>query len=400
MQQMPFDPSRAQSRATHVPVAILLHEVNEPLAYIDAAVQQQTTFPSAAHQSFHYAVNADGVHAYVPMFQAAHAVANTDTLAPWPVALARPGVDADLYTVNIAVSIGTLAIMPNPCTPDCGRAYSVTLQRNLQVLLNNIAAELGLDLTADGVVWKHGLELCDLDLAPLLLAVPTQAPAQEDFLCDRLEQMPEGESEAPVLVGRDCKAYTAQQVVVAGLCDRLAALPLGESETPMLVGSDCALYPYPTEHPWQINANGTGRQTQYGIASGLNSLASGGVDGNGGSNEASGDGSAAIGGSSNEVSGDYSAAIGGGSNVASGNVSAAIGGDSNVASGDYSAAIGGYSNVATHIRAVIAGGQNMASVADDTLHCAKLAILSIPTSAVGLASGMIWSDSGTLKIVP
>jgi hypothetical protein len=45
--------------------------------------------------------------------------------------------------------------------------------------------------------------------------------------------------------------------------------------------------------------------------------------------------------------------------------------------------------------------QNMASVADDTLHCAnRLAILTIPTSAAGLPSGMIWSDGGTLKIVP
>lgn len=41
-----------------------------------------------------------------------------------------------------------------------------------------------------------------------------------------------------------------------------------------------------------------------------------------------------------------------------------------------------------------------ASVADNTLHCNRLAILNIPTSAAGLASGMIWSDGGTLKIVP
>ena len=349
IQTKPFHATRAHSRGVNTVQGIVLHEINESAGQVDGRMQTALTHVGLAHQSYHYAVDASAIRAYVPITDAVYAIADTDTMLPWTIAAANPGIEPDLYTVNVAVLIGA-APMSNPCVPGCERTYPAQLLQNLQRLLSMIGIAASIDITDTEIVWRHGTELCDLDVEPLLEPIDPFDPGQEDWLCDRL-----------------------------------AALPLGESETPMLVGSDCALYPYPTEHPWQINANGTGRQTQYGIASGLNSLASGGVDGNGGSNEASGYGSAAIGGNSNEASGGYSAAIGG---------------DSNEASGGYSAAIGGYSNVATHLRAVIAGGQNMASVADDTLHCAKLAILSIPTSAVGLASGMIWSDSGTLKIVP
>ena len=390
----PFHATRAHSRGINTVQAIILHEINESAGQVDGRMQTALTHVGLAHQSYHYAVDASAIRAYVPITDAVYAIADTDTMSPWTIAAANPGIEPDLYTVNIAVLIGA-APMSNPCVPGCERTYPAQLLQNLQRLLSMIGIAASIDITDTEVVWRHGTELCDLDVEPLLEPIDPFDPGQEDWLCDRL-----------------------------------AALPLGESETPMLVGSDCALYPYPTEHPWQINANGTGRQTQYGIASGLNSLASGGADGHGNSNEASGDVSAAIGGYSNVASGDNSAAIGGGSNVASGDVSAAIGGDSNEVSGDYSAAIGGSSNLAsgrlsaaiggisnlasgrlsaaiggdsneaTHDHAVIAGGQNLASVANDTLHCAKLAILAIPTSAVGLASGMIWSDSGTLKIVP
>ncbi|MCG3146094.1 MAG: hypothetical protein HONDAALG_03947 [Gammaproteobacteria bacterium] len=374
----PFHATRAHSRGVNTVQAIILHEINESAGQVDGRMQTALTHVGLAHQSYHYAVDASAIRAYVPITDAVYAIADTDTMSPWTIAAANPGIEPDLYTVNIAVLIGA-APMSNPCVPGCERTYPAQLLQNLQRLLSMIGIAASIDITDTEVVWRHGTELCDLDVEPLLEPIDPFDPGQEDWLCDRL-----------------------------------AALPLGESETPMLVGSDCALYPYPTEHPWQINANGTGRQTQYGIASGLNSLASGGAIGGGGneasgnysatiggySNTASGHLSAAIGGDSNTASGNLSAAIGGSSNVASSNMSAAIGGGGNEASGNMSAAIGGSSNVAIHLRAVIAGGQNMASVADDTLHCAKLAILSIPTSAVGLASGMIWSDSGTLKIVP
>lgn len=328
----PFHATRAHSRGVNTVQAIILHEINESAGQVDGRMQTALTHVGLAHQSYHYAVDASAIRAYVPITDAVYAIADTDTMSPWTIAAANPGIEPDLYTVNIAVLIGA-APMSNPCVPGCERTYPAQLLQNLQRLLAMIGIAASIDITDTEIVWRHGTELCDMYVEPLLEPIEPLDPGQEDWLCDRL-----------------------------------AALPLGESETPMLVGSDCALYPYPTEHPWQINANGTGRQTQYGIASGLNSLASGGADGNG-----------------NEASGEYSAAIGGSDNVTSGQASAAI---------------GGYSNVATHIRAVIAGGQNMASVADDTLHCAKLAILSIPTSAAGLPSGMIWSDGGTLKIVP
>jgi hypothetical protein len=376
----PFHATRAHSRGVNTVQAIILHEINESAGQVDGRMQTALTHVGLAHQSYHYAVDASAIRAYVPITDAVYAIADTDTMSPWTIAAANPGIEPDLYTVNIAVLIGA-APMSNPCVPGCERTYPAQLLQNLQRLLSMIGIAASIDITDTEVVWRHGTELCDLDVEPLLEPIDPFDPGQEDWLCDRL-----------------------------------AALPLGESETPMLVGSDCALYPYPTEHPWQINANGTGRQTQFGIASGENSVAAGGSDEEGGisneasgdfsaaiggiSNEASGDFSAAIGGISNEASGDFSAAIGGSSNEASGNNSAAIGGISNEASGNASAAIGGNSNIVTHDNAVIAGGEDLASVADNTLHCNRLAILNIPTSAAGLASGMIWSDGGTLKIVP
>ncbi len=215
MQIMPYDPSRKQSRGQHSPIAIVLHEVNEPMTSIDAMMQQPISFATNAHRSFHYAVDGSSIHAYVPLDEAVHAIADTDTMTPWPIALANPGVDVDLYTINIAVSIGTLAPMPDPCTPNCGRNYSVTLQHNIQVLLNKIASIRDINITAANVVWKHGTELCDLDIAPLLLPLPTVTPGNEDWLCDRLNNMPPGDSNAPQLIGSDCATYTPQQVVTA-----------------------------------------------------------------------------------------------------------------------------------------------------------------------------------------
>lgn len=238
MQQMPYDPTREQDRDGNAVLAIVLHEVNEPVSYIDATMQQVAAFPSAAHQSFHFAIDANGIHAYMPVSMAALAIAYTDTMTPWSIALANPGIDADLYTVNIAVSIGTLTPMPDPCTPGCGRTYSPALQHNLQVLLNDLATELNLDITATDVVWKHGMELCDLDTDPLILPLPVVTPGQEDWFCDTLAKMPTGDAEAPVLVGTDCKAYP----MPTPLCDTLAALPAGTSESPLLVGTDCATY--------------------------------------------------------------------------------------------------------------------------------------------------------------
>ncbi len=343
----PFHATRAHSRGVNTVQAIILHEINESAGQVDGRMQTALTHVGLAHQSYHYAVDASAIRAYVPITDAVYAIADTDTMSPWTIAAANPGIEPDLYTVNIAVLIGA-APMSNPCVPGCERTYPAQLLQNLQRLLSMIGIAASIDITDTEVVWRHGTELCDLDVEPLLEPIDPFDPGQEDWLCDRL-----------------------------------AALPLGESETPMLVGSDCALYPYPTEHPWQINANGTGRQTQHGSAEGVDSLAAGGT--------------AEM---LNSSEGAQSATIGGNGNSAFGAQSAAIGGEENTVSGLRSAAIGGAENYVTHDDAVLAGGEGLSSVADDTLHCAKLAILGIPTSAAGLPSGMIWSDGGTLKIVP
>ena len=275
----PYHLTREQLRGINLIQGIVLHEVNEGAAFLDGRMQTPLPFTDIAHQSYHYAVDANAIRAYVPIAKATFAIGDLDTMSPWTVALANPGIDPDLYTVNVAVLIGT-ANLPNPCLPGCGREYPPTLLTNLQDLLAYIAEEAGLDLETPNIVWKHGTELCDLDLEPLLLPIEEPDPGQSDWLCDRLADLPVGQSDPAAVVGTDCVAYTPAQVVEAGLCevlealdagvgvptalvgadcetytpaqvvtvglcDALEALEAGESEAPMLVGSDCGLYPMP-----------------------------------------------------------------------------------------------------------------------------------------------------------
>ena len=54
-------------------------------------------------------------------------------------------------------------------------------------------------------------------------------------------------------------------------------------------------------------------------------------------------------------------------------------------------------NVVTNANAHVIGC-GILSTANNTLHVNCLHFSSIPTSAVGLAPGTVWNDSGTLKI--
>jgi hypothetical protein len=105
------------------------------------------------------------------------------------------------------------------------------------------------------------------------------------------------------------------------------------------------------------------------------------------------------GGYSNTVSGYYSIINGGEFNTALGDCSIINGGyDNTVGNTSNNASIlGGFSNVVTNANAHVIGS-GISSTADDTLHINSLHFSNIPTSAVGLAPGTVWNDSGTLKI--
>lgn len=202
----PYHASRAQSRGVNTVQGIVLHEINESAAFIDGRMQSPLTHTGLAHQGFHFLVDAAQARAYVPVSSATFAIADTDTMSPWSIAAANPGIEADLYTVNVAVVIG-VSPLPNPCEPECARVYPPQLLSNLQRLLNQIGELTSLDITEEDVVWRHGAELCDLDIAPLLEPVEDPDPGQVDWLCDRLAELPEGTSETPMLVGSDCALY-------------------------------------------------------------------------------------------------------------------------------------------------------------------------------------------------
>ena len=325
----PYHVTREQLRGINLIQGIVLHEVNEGAAFLDGRMQTPLPFIDIAHQSYHYAVDANAIRAYVPIAKATFAIGDLDTMSPWTVALANPGIDPDLYTVNVAVLIGT-ANLPNPCLPGCGREYPPTLLTNLQELLAYIAEEAGLDLETPNIVWKHGTELCDLDLEPLLLPIEEPDPGQSDWLCDRLADLPVGQSDPPSLVGTDCVGYTPAQVVEAGLCEALEGLAASDTEPTALVGADCETYT-----PAQIAA--------AGLCEALEALEPGG--------EA-----------------DPPTVP-----------TTLVGAD-----------------CATYTPEEIV---ETALGTLDSVTIAQLIISNIPTSSVGLSSGAVWSDGGTLKIV-
>jgi hypothetical protein len=100
----------------------------------------------------------------------------------------------------------------------------------------------------------------------------------------------------------------------------------------------------------------------------------------------------------NTISGNTAVVAGGESNIASGNCTSIGGGKSNTVSGCYGFAAGYLNNVSGPYAGAIGCGIN-ATVAC-AFHVNKLVIKNIPTSNVGLTSGEVWSDAGTLKIMP
>jgi hypothetical protein len=148
-------------------------------------------------------------------------------------------------------------------------------------------------------------------------------------------------------------------------------------------------------------------------SSGYNSTVGGGC-----SNNASGIQSTIGGGRYNTASGSQSTVGGGFQNTSSNEFSTVGGGRCSTASGPYSIIGGGGGNYAGNtssgIHTGILGGRNNST---NNCNCAmivgscitadrecttfvnNLSIKNIPTSSVGLPSGSVWNDSGTLKIV-
>ena len=106
-----------------------------------------------------------------------------------------------------------------------------------------------------------------------------------------------------------------------------------------------------------------------------------------------------LGGYYNDASGGGSAVAGGNNNDTSANFSFIGGGDDNVitSTGAEGAVVGGNCNNLRHCRAAIAGGSQVASVSAEMLHAQSLFLKTLPTSDPGVV-GVVWNDSGTLKI--
>ena len=233
-------PSRYKPRGTQPPVAIILHEVNEPLGALGARIGTNliNALKPTAHQSYHYALDGAAVHAFVDPAQAARALDDTEVLTGWTPQAGFPGLDPDLYTLNIAVIVGSAPIGDNLCIPCCGREYSQVMMWNLRRLLHQLATEYEIDVSGD-LLWLHGDELCDICLDDLRIPPEVVTPGEEDWLCDRLAEMPVGDADAPMLVGNDCHVYPYPQ----SLCDALSDLPLVINPDPVLVGTDCKAHP-------------------------------------------------------------------------------------------------------------------------------------------------------------
>ena len=95
----------------------------------------------------------------------------------------------------------------------------------------------------------------------------------------------------------------------------------------------------------------------------------------------------------------HSNVAGGQCNTASGCWSNVGGGEGNVAGGDWSTVAGGSGNTvqATHSSAAIIGSTSITSVSGSMVHVERIFASALPTSDPGV-SGVVWNDSGTLKI--
>lgn len=277
-------PSRYKPRGAQAPVAIILHEVNEPLGALGARIGTNliNALKPTAHQSYHYALDGAAVHAFVDPAQAARALDDAEVLVDWTPQAGFPGVDPDLYTINIAVIVGSFPIGDNLCIPCCGREYPAIIMWNLRRLLHSIAAEYDISL-ADDMLWLHNDELCDICLDDLRIPPEIVTPGEEDWLCDRLADLPVGDTDPIALVGADCSVYPPGAIVGAGLCEALGDLPASVNPQPhmcntLVVTDDCETIPL-DDGDWEIYRDGgtcqTGRQTPGNTASGPYSVASG-----------------------------------------------------------------------------------------------------------------------------
>ena len=138
----------------------------------------------------------------------------------------------------------------------------------------------------------------------------------------------------------------------------------------------------------QIDQNNTftGTQSFNRLKSGFNTNACGAYSGT-------------LGGYYNDAIGGGSAVAGGNNNDTSANFSFIGGGDDNVitSAGTEGAVVGGNCNNLRHCRATIVGGSQVASVSAEMLHAQSLFLKTLPTSDPGVV-GVVWNDSGTLKI--
>lgn len=78
----PYHVTREQLRGINLIQGIVLHEVNEGAAFLDGRMQTPLPFTDIAHQSYHYAVDANAIRAYVPITDATFAIGNLDTMSP------------------------------------------------------------------------------------------------------------------------------------------------------------------------------------------------------------------------------------------------------------------------------------------------------------------------------
>mgnify|MGYP002682458153 CR=1 FL=1 len=121
----------------------------------------------------------------------------------------------------------------------------------------------------------------------------------------------------------------------------------------------------------------------------------------GGRNNTATETNSTVGGGYGNTASGYRATVGGGStNNASGSYATVGGGQNNTASGANSAILGGITNNTNALANAMIVGSNITASLANALHCNRLVITQIPVASAGLPSGAIWSNGGTLKVVP
>lgn len=218
--------------------AIVLHELDQPLEYVDHELAlPNPTYVNRAHGSYHYALSECVIHQYVENVNTAWSMNPTTSLAPWSIAVARPGVNPNCYTLNIGIVTGSVGGSDSGFGLTPKNVYSPDTLRCLAKLVADLAVQYSLPRNLN-TIWRHLNDLSDFPMTDFMVLVEqyaTEVPPTpgNTVLCSQIAAMPVSLVPASMVVGADCMLHPVESGGGGGA----AATGLDCNNTPFLTST-------------------------------------------------------------------------------------------------------------------------------------------------------------------